>query len=77
MKRLCAIWCFCVSRQLYDSSVVWFMYVKEEREREKWGNYVVKILCWVGCFVLLCILCANASCSSTKIRSLRIMFTGN
>ena len=33
------------------------------------------VLGWV--FVLLCILCANASCSSTKIRSLRIMFTGN
>ena len=57
MKRLCAIWCFCVSRQLYDSSVVWFMYVKEEREREKWGNYVVKILCWVGC------LCCFAFCA--------------
>jgi len=35
MKRLCEIWCFCVSRQLCDSSVVWFMYVKEGRERER------------------------------------------
>ena len=76
MKRLCAIWCFCVSRQLYDSSVVWFMYVKEEREREM-GKLCSEdfVLGWV--FVLLCILCANASCSSTKIRSHRIMFTGN
>ena len=30
---------------------------EREREREKWGNYVVKILCWVGC------LCCFAFCA--------------
>ena len=61
-----------------DNSMTLLLCERGEREREREMGKLCSedfVLGWV--FVLLCILCANASCSSTKIRSLRIMFTGN
>ena len=75
-ETLCNLVFLCLSTTLWLFCRVVYVCERGEREREM-GKLCSEdfVLGWV--FVLLCILCANASCSSTKIRSLRIMFTGN